>query len=380
MVKHFVFLFLFATGLIFHTNTFANKPEVELSLSKSTVWQREQVIATLTVKSKDTLSRIEAEEFEQEGFFILPAEIERTENDEGVETTLKWILFPYLAEEKKLEFPRIRYRPSTSRPRSLKLPEQLLKVRPLPIYVPPTMPVGKVTLKQDWQNGFIITAKKLFDWNITAESSHVTPQTLPAISRQLTSSKSLEVFPNAKEIEQSIDETGVTLFQNYQIPVKGNVFGWLALPNIEIQYFDPNNGRLKKISTDNPKVLVIHAWMIWVMLILFAYLLYWLASRYLPKITAWLTSNKIKKKALKDLNGANNYQQIKQSLSEYSLATGKKSNTALETFADNYKNTTAYEVIKDHLNIINQVQFSNNENNHSLTESAKGLSKILAKL
>lgn len=380
MVKRFCFFLVFLSTVLFNASVLASTPEIELSLSKDTVWQREQVLATLVIKSSDKLSRIEAEEFEQDGFTIVPVDMKRVEDENGVTTTLKWFLFAYLAERQKLELPRIRYRPSTSRPVELELPEQFLNVRPLPIYVPPTMPVGEVALQQSWDDGFIVSAKKLFDWQVKAESQNVSPQTLPAISRQLVSSPRLQVFPHEKQIEQSQNKKGIQIVQQYTIPIKGLTAGRIDFPKIEIQYFDPINARLNKVTIDTPPVFALFSWMIWSGLIVLALLGIWLGSYFLPKLRSWYTCKQQKKRALENLSAAKNYHEIKKSLSEFASAKGLHANSALEVFAEAFKNTGAHAVIKSHMQTINEIQFSSNENNQAVLESAKSLSKILAKL
>jgi hypothetical protein len=379
MVKNSTLLIIFFLS-IFALPLFATQPQVNLSLSKDRVWQREQVIVTLEVDSDDRLSRLDAEDFEQDGFSIVPLDLKIVKNNNSVKLIKQWIVFPYLANQQLLELPRIRYRPNSGRPVELKLPKLSLSVRPLPIYVPPTMPVGKVSLKANWQNSLIIPARKMYQWEISAASNQVSPQTLPAISRQLLSTKKTQILPIQRTIETIKNDTGISHQQSYQIPIKAMTMGWLNLPRVEVQYFDPETGKLQKTSLKQPIALVLNRWLLWLAtLVLFALLLL-MTIYFLPKFKRLYMRKKQKQQALESLTTANDYQQIRDSLRLLSLVNGNSTNITLEQFVRQYETKhPAYLSIKNLIDRIKEKEFSL-ASQESETIDAKEISGALYKL
>jgi len=61
--------------LVFAKENVQQQPEINLSLSKQSVWQRQQVIVTLTVTTKDLLARLDSQEFAQNGLTIIPTDL-----------------------------------------------------------------------------------------------------------------------------------------------------------------------------------------------------------------------------------------------------------------------------------------------------------------
>jgi len=349
MVKHLLLLFALCACI----STMADeKPEVKLSLSKNNIWQREQTFLTLEVISKDMLSRLDKEEFKQNGLSITPYNLDKVERNNKLHLILKWKIFSSLAKDQALALPRIRYRPNSGRPIKLELPELLLKVKPLPIYIPPTMPVGKIKLHSEWKNGLIIPTRKIVEWNIKVNSSQVAPQTLPAISRLLRSSESLQILPVKRFPESSKT-------QRYQIPVKAVSMGKLDLPKIEVRYFDPGTGRLKKATLNKPFVVVLNQWLLW----LIAALLIGLLLFFVVKITPWLQQllkkHRLKKQALQLLKQAKNYPQIRGALGKYAVAKDWGMNMTLDSFMQNYrKNNSNEKNIEILINKLQKYQFA----------------------
>ena len=315
------------------------QPMVNISLSKDTVWQREQVIITLEVISDDELSRLDSQPFEQDGFTII--EFKQSAKEHVIKQISKtrivkrWAVFPFLADQQVLSLPRIRYRPSSGQPIVLALPELTLNVKPLPIYIPPTMPVGKITLQNNWNNDRIVLSKKLLEWSFRAYSDQVVPQTLPAISPFLRSSNSLNILPPKQFVTmEKVAHGAIKHQQNYQVPIKAMLMGKLDLPVITIQYFNPETGKLEKSVLKQPFVLVLNSWLIWSVTLLLACLFIFALIKIVPKLRYFFRIRAQRKQALQLLKNANDYQQIREALAYYSLTKNGQSNTTLDEFAE----------------------------------------------
>ncbi len=371
-------IFLMALIALLASPCQAAEPEINLSLSKERVWQREQAIVTLEVVSNDKLSRLEADEYRQTGFTIVPFELEKTETEEAIRLILKWAIFPNLKTKQPIELPRVRYRPSSGRPKSLKLPQLFLKVRPLPIYVPPTMPVGKVSLKSDWSNGSIISSKKMFEWRIFAESTQVSPQTLPAITQQLVSTANTQILPLQRSIKTLKKDNGVTHQQQYQIPIKALKMGTLKLPEVVVQYFDPETGKLKKVGLKRQFSLVLNQWLLWLIALCLLAILVVSTLKFVPKLKQFYQRRKSKHQALQSLSKAENYQQIRASLQQIAIADNLPANMTLDLFAAQYEfKQLAYPAIKKLLDTLKANEFSAANHQNDIRKISDGLYKLL---
>lgn len=316
--------------------------QISLSLSKQKVWQREQVTIRLNIISKDTLARIASDDFEQNGFTVISLDQEGIEKEGKLHITKEWIVYPFIAGEQLVQLPRIRFRPSSGRPITLELPQKILTVLKLPIYVSPTMPVGEIELESDWQNGRIISSNTLYQWQITAKAKQVAPQTLPALSRLLRSSESLQVLPLKKRLKTGgdvFDKLNRAVFKQivYQVPIKALSLGRLKLPEIAVQYFEPVEGKLKKATLKQASVWVISAWLIWLFDALLGVLIMFLVIKLRSVINRFLTKQRLKKAALKQLKSATNYQQIRDALTHYSVSQGRGHNVTLDEFVSTFK-------------------------------------------
>ena len=314
-----------------HAATVQDQLQVNLSLSKETVWQREQVIVTLEVITNDTFARLDSDEFEQNGLTIIPSNQKGTETKNELKIVKQWTIFPFLAGDQVIALPRIRYRPNSGRPITLELPQKILSVLKLPIYVAPTMPVGKVELESKWENGSVISTNTLYEWNIIAKATRVAPQTLPAISKLLRSSESLNILP----FKKSIETRGGVLNSVYRIPFKVSSLGSLALPDIKVQYFEPESGKLEKVVLKQPFVFVISPWLIWSIVIVLFIGFIFVILRVFPYLQMLISKHKIRKDALNALANARDYQEIRSALSLYTKAMGWGENITLDQIAFN---------------------------------------------
>ena len=367
MVKPFLISIL-TFLILLSTHVFAKKqtepPEINLSLSKETVWQREQVILTLRVTTDDLLARLDRQEFEQNGLTIIPFKLKENEQNNKLTLSYQWIIFPFVAGDHTLNLPRIRFRPNSGRPIKLVLPQPSLTVRTLPIYVPPTMPVGRVKLDSSWENGFIIPSKRLLVWNIKADSSQVSPQTLPAISSLLRSSESLDLLPPKRKLVVAKSGKGLEHQQQYQVPVKAKQMGFLDLPEISIQYFDPENGKLKTAIAKSPFVMVLNRWLLGLIGFLLLALTIFMLRKIILSLNILLTRNKLKKAAITSLKQSKNYQDIRHALKQYAFAQNVDENLDENVTLEQFASKTNKET-RQLINQLQTLEFSKEPADHS---------------
>jgi len=308
------------------------RPQLTLTQSAETVWQRQQVLITLEVKTDDPFSRLEVDLFEQKGLSIVPYEQQRIENKDHVLLTMKWAIFSFIPGKQTLQLPEVVYRPNGGRKIKLDLQALSLQVKRLPVYVSPTMPVGKITLKNEWYESWLVTPNNLLSWKIQVEGEGVAQQTMPPISRQITNNKSLQFLPTKKDREIRLLDKGITNQFSYHIPLKANKSGMLDFPAIKVQYFEPVSGKLQTTKLSPPLVLSLNKWLLGIIIVLL-FLGILILFFVLFKIFKQLYVKSIqRKKALKQLTEANSYLQIREAINQISLSHDWDDNLSLSMF------------------------------------------------
>ncbi|GMR06985.1 MAG: hypothetical protein BMS9Abin25_1631 [Gammaproteobacteria bacterium] len=226
------------------------------NISSTEVWQREQILVSLTLNTAEEFATIKPGELPVDGIEITALPVKRvwTKNEDGGKSTITtgWSLLPLQAGISEIELPPIEYHLNGVVRRVFYLPKIRLKVRPLPSYLPPTIPVGKVDINSSIASEGLSPGKLLYTddlayWNISIESKSLTPYWLPPILRQIQSGDGIHFFPATSVRSMQPDNEGVNGRVNHTIPFKPLQNGFADIPSLKIQYFDPATGRLETL-------------------------------------------------------------------------------------------------------------------------------------
>ncbi|MFW2440338.1 MAG: hypothetical protein ACN4GR_13310 [Arenicellales bacterium] len=229
---------------------------LDSKLSSTEVWQREQLLVSLTLSTAEEFATIKPGDMPIDGIEITVLPVKRvwTENENGGTSTITagWSLLPLRSGISEIELPPIEYHLNGVVRRVFHLPKVKLKVRPLPSYLPPTIPVGKVAIHSSISSGGLASKRLLYTddlayWNISIESKSLTPYWLPPILRQIQSSDNIQFFPATSHRSMQPDNKGVHGRVNHTVPFKPLVNGFINLPSIKVQYFDPATGKLETL-------------------------------------------------------------------------------------------------------------------------------------
>ena len=365
--------------LCFHLDVFAKEaPAIHLTQSAKAVWQREQVMVTIDVLTDDPFARLEFPPFKQNGIDIIP--FEQTRREEGKQTRLlmKWALFPFVAGTYDVELPPITYRPNGGR--KVKYPPLALTlhVKKLPVYVPPTMPVGRILLKKkNNTNNGLLSPHHLQSMQIKVTGIAVAKQTMPPISRQLKSNNFLSFFPIKIKKQLQLKPDHIINQAIYTIPFRTNKNGFIHFPTINVQFFEPKKGRLEMVTLTPPLLLSLDKWIIWLLffmaIVISAYLI---INGYKILITV-IRHRKQRKQAIHVLNYASSYDEIRQALIQFSAAHEWKQNLTLSEFVvlwmEKYGTSTALPTLIEELQAL---QFSNNKHDE-FTLISQQLAKVI---
>ncbi|MCB1802321.1 MAG: hypothetical protein KDI82_11590 [Gammaproteobacteria bacterium] len=169
----------------------------------------------------------------------------QTDSRNGVDVVrLRWRVTALQPARHRLELPPIEQRGRGRWRFFLSAPE--VRVVPLPSYLPPSVPVGKVTL----ESALLEDGARQF-WQAVVRNRGRLPDASYGLRAALAGSAGID----AERIEVSDVETdsatGITL-QRYRAPLPDWSFGWGAGPAVRLRYFDTDEGRLTEIQTRLP--------------------------------------------------------------------------------------------------------------------------------
>lgn len=330
---------LFPLFLLFFSQvSFAKeKPTVVVRQSSQQIWQRQQLLLTLQVNTDDTFSRLEADDFTMKGWHVIPFPMKSVEGQDETQLTLKWAIYPFASGKQSIQLPEIRYRPNRGRKQILPTKKITIQVQKLPIYIPPTMPVGNIKLESSWNDGVYKHNNELAEWRVKVLAENVVEQTMPPIKQQIKSTESLYILPIQSFASTSMTEEGVINQRDYIIPVKALSNGKIDIPKIEVQYFDPIKAKLEKVTLNPPFIISLNKIVFWVgsLFILFSLLLLLLRLLFLAE--KFLSIYCQKKQAIELLNKASNYQQVRSAVNQLSIVEGWEPNQSLSEFLQNWE-------------------------------------------
>lgn len=223
---------------------------VTLGISTTNPWVREQVLITMEVITPDRFASLAIEPPKLPGFEVIPLAGERVrlETAEGERTRLRsgLALFALTPGPQRLRLPHVHYRLDGGTRRLFPLPEPELEVKPLPPYVPPTLPVSRVRIDSTLEGGGVRLPHELGFWQLRLEADAVPPGWLPPLQRSLVNNSHIRFLPPQSEHSAAANVEGVNARVVHRVPFSALGDGRLALPTLRVDYFDPATGRLER--------------------------------------------------------------------------------------------------------------------------------------
>lgn len=358
-VTLFLVCLIMTSNSLIHTASAAEKPLVSISQSAQEIWQRQQVFITLIVRTNDSFARLEVDDFKQQGFSIIPSEFKRIVTKKETQLILKWGIYPYVAGKQKLKLPTIVFRPNRGRKQILEVKELSVNVRQLPLYVSPTMPVGNISIENQWDNGSIVYTNDLIEWNVKVTGENVAPETMPPLSRNIASSTELQILPIQHEKETMFTEQGILQQERYNIPLKILKSGIFNFPQLSQQYFEPNSGKLKKSTLTQPFVISLNKW-IYIALMILALALYVKLMFIISDFAKARISLMLKRRqAVKLFTQAQNYLQLRSAVNQLSMVEGWGANLSFNSFLDKWEKSFGRSMtLKNKINHLQDEYFS----------------------
>ena len=313
--------------------------EPKISSSTNKPYERQQFILNISIKSDDSTSRLSiSEDFKINGFESTSLPFIRIKEINGTYTNkIGWALTALKSGEQKIELPPVEYSVSGVLRKQFYLPHNIINIKPLPSYVPPTLPIGEITLESQPPYTWLIQADTLAYWKINIKGEVNNAYRLPAILRQIKSNSHFQFLPvNSKHLSE-ISNNNLLSITNYTIPFKALSSGFLKLPDLTIQYFDPNKGGIKDVTYKSSRVFVLGLfWEITLGIFVF-YLIYTLFIFTFKKAIKLKISIEKRAQALCNLQEIENALQIKESIKLIAEAECWPKNMTISQWGNSWK-------------------------------------------
>jgi len=231
----------------------------DIQLSETQIWQREQIILTVTVPAPDSFAMLKTDKLVIPSMEVVSLPAHRKTNSAGQEQLIKrWQLYPHSAGKQAIQLPAMRYYLNGGTREKWLPPLQHIEVQALPPYFPPTLPIGEVVLNSRIVPSGILRPNSLAYWHLSLHSTTVTTAQFPSLLKQLQATSNLDVLPATVSV-MTDQETGIFRL-NYRIPVKAKGSGRLDLPHLQWHWFNPKTARLEKKQYNPQRPWVLALW------------------------------------------------------------------------------------------------------------------------
>ena len=304
----------------------------KVNISSNNPYVRQQIIATISVISNDSTSRLSVNESPIiNNFESTPLSFNRSKNkDDTYLLTIGLAITPLKHGKQKIEIPPIKYSVSGVYRKSFYLPISVVDVKALPAYLPATIPVGKISIQGKFSSEWLFNSNTLSYWDIKISANVSNPYRLPAILRQITSNKRIKFLPAKSERSKALSFHNLTSIVNHSIPFKTSYNGFIKPPQLKIDYFDPEYGKIITINYSPNIILSLN--LFWRLTIIFSISL---ALLYLTKIIYIYILNircsmKKRTQAIDKLKNGNKAQDLREAIKLLAEAECWPSNTTLE--------------------------------------------------
>lgn len=249
-------------------------------ISTTSPWQKQQVSIVCMVTTRDEHVVFESSDSNLSGAELIPMRIESApvyhELQLHTRYTLGWVLIPSRSGQQQLQLPPIQYLRDGIVTHQFYLPPLMLDVQPLPAWLPATIPVGTVNVTGYSLPQTFLSTSVLSQSRLQLRLDAVAPESVPAYQQQLRSDSTLQFYAAQQQLVTTIDSNGIAHLLTYDIPLIAKRLGIYRLPNLRLQYFEPESGTLKTVQIPGPSVVILNVWIKLFLLLIMSVSAVWL--------------------------------------------------------------------------------------------------------
>jgi hypothetical protein len=239
--------------------------KLEWRISKTSAWQREAIAIHVQLTTSDYSSRIRLDAIEQQQFIskLLNTETLRLPDGKYVHQA-GWVLYPLETGKLQLELPPVRYQLSGSDRRRFYLPIQSLTIKPLPSYLAPILPIGKI----DVSSHIVNLDDGNPEWQIQLVSDGLIPYGVPGMDTQLALLSRQDIAAVQLKTVQHEHYTRHSNQTYYHAPLPDWLMPYGSDISVKLRYFDPDSGKITEQIHTLPRYLRMPGWA-WTLSIIF---------------------------------------------------------------------------------------------------------------
>jgi len=229
---------------------------LEWQVSKTRAWQREAIVIRVQLTTTDYSAHLKLGPVEQQRYISKALNTKTDRLPDGqYRHQAGWVIYPLESGTLDLDLPPIRYQLSGSDRRRFHLPIQNLTINPLPSYLPPILPVGKLDISSQvrWQD-------KTPEWHIDVASNGLIPYGIPGIDSQLARVSKHDIADIRFQSVQYEDYSKHGNQAYYKAPLPTWLMPYGKGISIKLRYFNPDSGTLEEKLHTLPRQLRMPDW------------------------------------------------------------------------------------------------------------------------
>ena len=218
--------------------------KVQSEISASDPWLKQGFHVAVEIETGSEIVDIDTPSFEQSGFdtYVLPLESHarsaRTVHRVG------WVIHPLKAGTNTLRLPAIQFKRDGVVTHRFFPPAFTINVKPLPSYIPVTMPVGRVDVAVAPAASILATTGRLAYRELSIEAEGLPAQFVNFVNHQLASTVTASIYPAEMQSNTQFVRGKAVTRLDYHVPFVASGIGISHLPSLRIQVFDPDKGKL----------------------------------------------------------------------------------------------------------------------------------------
>jgi len=300
------------------------------SISSLSTWQRQQVIVTTSVITASKFAKITLDDFSYNGIESYALAASRTElNDGKYRLTAGWVLYPFNNGIQNINLPSVDYRLKGKVQRKFIPQNVLLDVKALPPYIPPLMPVGKITVnKSISQNTSGSGSTHILDVSIS--SKHALPSSLPSLPRDYIVDGDITTTKTTSTLTTPPANTGFSSSIQHRMPISFNASGSYQFPELVYKYFEPSSGKIVTIKNESINIIILSPLLKLVLTIALIIILVKILTTAIRYISAYLQRRNRRIIIINSVLDAQSPQELHRLLNEYAKTYRWKENMTLE--------------------------------------------------
>ncbi len=326
-----------------------------ISYSASTLspWVREQVLVIYKLNSSLKLYDLKLDEPDLVKAIMHELEVKETiiqnNDNDTYDYQTGYALFNLTDGQQKINLPPLIVRRDGTTTHRFYPPPFELTVKALPLYLPATVPVGKLSLESDKSLQFSFTYR-LTNTELILAGHHMPFSSLPDIGYQFISTDSLQTYPAAQEEIYSNKLTGLTRSIQYTLPLKPISQGLHTLKPVRLLSFDPDRGTLQTNEYNLPTLFSLNIWASITLILLFSLFCLIVLYRLYRYLSYHIKRYRYYKLALRHLTTAKDRQSIRSALQLIAEAEGDNGNHTPQQWLKLYASKSEETKLKEPLN------------------------------